>query len=491
MSSKEKRGEREDTKKGVAYWPFGKPSRKIEETFSIALQHHRAGRFKEAEYCYWQVLESVPKDVDVLCNLGAVLMNRGKVDEAADLLREALSLDRHHAISNYNLGNVLKKQGNLEGAKERYLRAIESDRNHAGAHFNMGNICQQEGSLDEALSYFHNAISIDPSHIAAHLNRGNILKIQGRTDEALASYRNVIARDENNMAAYHNIGIILKAQGKIEEAIEAYNRAIEIEPENSSVQNNLGNLLKDSGRIEEAVQCFRCVVELDCGNVSARHMLAALTGEKTEAAPGQYVRELYDRYADNFESHLVRTLAYDIPSVLRDMLYDLLGRDVRFRNAVDLGCGTGLVGEKIRSLTDRLEGIDISPAIIKKAEEKNIYDELMTGDIVEVLNGSDERYDLFVAADVFIYSGNLTPIFSSIKRRSKNISHFAFSTEVNLGDDYILRHTGRYAHSFSYIQTLAKQQGFKIVKHRPESIRREKDEEISGDVYILQLDSER
>jgi predicted TPR repeat methyltransferase len=486
MSSKAKRGEKEDMKKGVAYRPFGQPSKKIEETMSIALQHHRAGRFKEAEYCYRQVLESVPQDVDVLCNLGAVLMSQGRLDEAESSLAEAISLDRDHTISNYNLGNVLKKQGKIEEAKDRYLRAIDSDRTHAGAHFNIGNICLEEESLDEALSYFRNTTSLDPGHIAAHLNMGNILKTQGKIDEALASYRNVLASDENNTAAYHNIGIILKAQGKIDDAIEAYNRAIEIEPENSSAQNNLGNLLKDSGRIDEAVQCFRLAVELDYDNVSARHMLAALTGMKTEAAPGQYVRELYDRYADNFESHLVKTLAYDIPSVLRNMLCDLLGENVRFANAVDLGCGTGLAGEKIRPLTDRLEGIDISPEIIKKAEKKNIYDTLMTGDIVEVLNESAEKYDLFVAADVFIYAGNLAPIFSSIKRRSKGTSYFAFSTEVNLGDDYVLRPTGRYAHSFSYIQTLAKRHDFKIVKHRPEVIRKEKGEEISGDVYILE-----
>jgi predicted TPR repeat methyltransferase len=486
MSSRGKRGEKEDMKKGVAYRPFGQPSRKVEETLSIALQHHRAGRFKEAEYCYRQVLVSVPHDVDVLCNLGAVLMSQGRLDEAESLLREAISLDRDHAISNYNLGNVLKKQGKIEEAKDRYLRAIDTDRSHAGAHFNIGNIYMEEGRVDEALSYFSNAISLNPAHVAAHLNTGNILKTQGKMDEALASYRTVLARDENNMAAYHNIGIILKAQGKIDEAIDAYNRAIKIEPENSSAQNNLGNLLKDSGRIDEAVQCFRRAVELDYDNVSARHMLAALTGMKTEAAPGQYVRDLYDRYAENFENHLVGTLSYDIPSVLRDMLYDLLGKNVRFNKVLDLGCGTGLAGEKIRSLTDRLEGIDISPVIIEKAEKKNIYDALMTGDMVEVLNESPERYDLFLAADVFIYTGNLTPVFSSVKRCSTSKSYFAFSTEVTLGDDYILRPTGRYAHSFSYIQALAKQHGFKIAKHRPEAIRKEEGQEISGDVYILE-----
>lgn len=487
MSSREKREQKKAAKKGARYRPFGRPSEKIEDILGTALQHHRAGRFKEAEYCYRQVLESVPQDIDVLCNLGAVLMNQGKLDEAVHSLREAVLLDRNHAISNYNLGNVLKKQGKIDEAKERYLKAIECDRSHTGAHFNVGNIYVEEGRFDDALSSFLNTLSLNPGHVAAHLNMGNVLKAQGKMDEALVSYRNALANDENNTAAYHNIGIILKAQGKIDEAIEAYNRAIAIEPENSSAQNNLGNLLKDSGRIAEAVQCFRRAVELDYDNVSARHMLAALTGMKTEAAPRQYVMDLYDRYADDFESHLVDTLSYDIPSVLMEMVCDLQGENVRFVHAVDLGCGTGLVGEKIRSLAERLDGIDISPKIIEKAREKNIYDVLMTGDIVEVLNERAENYDLFVAADVFIYRGNLSPVFSSVKRCSMEKSLFAFSTEVNLGDDYVLRPTGRYAHSFSYIQTLAKTYGFKIVKHRPEVIRTEKGEDISGDVYVLQI----
>jgi predicted TPR repeat methyltransferase len=422
----------------------------------------------------------------VLCNLGAVLNSQDRLDEAADSLRKALSIVRDHALSNYNLGNILKKQGKIEEAKDCYQRALRSNSEHADTHFNLGNIYVEEGRLDKALQCFHNAISLNASHLASYLNMGNVLKRQGKYNEALASYRSVLVQDEHNETAYHNIGIICKIQGKIEEAIDAYSHATAIDPDNSSTLNNLGNLLKDEDRIDEAVQCFRRAVELDDDNVSSRHMLAALTGEKTEAAPLQYVRELYDRYADNFDSHLVDTLDYDIPLVLKNMIDALPGQEVRFSNTVDLGCGTGLVGEKIRPITDYLIGIDISPGIIERAEERNIYDLLIIGDIVEVLKESVEKYDLFTAADVFIYTGNLDPIFSSVKRCAKKGSYFAFSTEVSLGDDYILRPTGRYAHSFLYVQNLAKKHGFKIAKHRPEVIRKEKGQEIFGDVYIFQ-----
>ena len=67
-------------------------------------------------------------------------------------------------------------------------------------------------------------------------------------------------------------------------------------------------------------------------------LLAAFSGETTQGAPADYVRRLFDQYAPTFEEHLVRRLAYAVPEGLRALI-DAQGPR-RFRNAVDLGCGT-------------------------------------------------------------------------------------------------------------------------------------------------------
>jgi predicted TPR repeat methyltransferase len=485
MSAKKKKEKREQKKGMEAKSKKVACAGNIREIYGIALQHHRGGRFKEAEYRYRQILTFMPGDADIYCNLGGALHGQGKLDEAAECFRDALSRNPDHILSIYNLGNVLKAEGRPEEAEAHYRQAIGLDKNHIGSHFNLGNICMDQARFDEAAECFREVIKISPNHLASHLNLGNVLKEKGLFDEAITAYRNVLALDPKNATSLYNIAIILRILGKVEEAIESYRQTIEMDPENADAYNNLGNLLKDKGRLDEAVSCFKRAVEIDKENVSALHTLSALTGETPETAPKKYVRELYDRYADNFDVHLTEKLDYDIPSVVREMFDALLDVPARFENILDMGCGTGLSGLKFRAITGRLCGVDISPVMIEKSRERNIYNSLVAGDMVEYLNESHEQYDLFIATDVFIYTGDLQSIFHAVRRRSKEGAYFTFSTEGFEGDDYILRTTGRYAHSVAYIKRLAGENGFDIEMRRQEVIRMEKGQEIMGDVYIL------
>ena len=80
---------------------------------------------------------------------------------------------------------------------------------------------------------------------------------------------------------------------------------------------------------------------------------------------------------------------------------------------LDLGCGTGLSGEAFRPLVDWMEGVDLSPGMIEQARRKNLYDRLDAGDLTESLDAhlrADARFNLIVAADVFVYCADLTLI---------------------------------------------------------------------------------
>ena len=158
----------------------------------------------------------------------------------------------------------------------------------------------------------------------------------------------------------------------------------------------------------------------------------------------------------------------------------------RFVNAVDLGCGTGLVGIELRPLAERLTGVDLSPGMLEKAEEKRIYDELVQLDITEFLATTEERYDLFTAADLFIYVGNLEFLFSAIRRAATAEAWFAFSTESTDRADFTLDETGRYSHSRGYIERLARQFGFTIRSCQAETIRQQTSRPVAGELFVLQ-----
>lgn len=161
---------------------------------------------------------------------------------------------------------------------------------------------------------------------------------------------------------------------------------------------------------------------------------------------------------------------------------------LRFRNAVDLGCGTGLCGERFRDVADRLVGIDLSPKMIRKAGEKKLYDALRLGDIVEILDQDDKYYDLILAADTFIYLGDLEQVFRSIARRAGAGALFMFSTETCETGTYVLRRTCRYAHSRHYIQSLAGKYDFSVITCQTAPLRRDVEEWVPGDYYALLRD---
>ena len=129
--------------------------------------------------------------------------------------------------------------------------------------------------------------------------------------------------------------------------------------------------------------------------------------------------------------------------------------------------------------------IDLSRNMVREAEKKNIYDALYIDDIVDGLDSLKTNFDLFISADIFIYIGDLLPIFGSIKKHSKKESLFVFSTEHTDRDDFVLQNSGRYAHSKDYILSIAKKSGFQLEYFTPSNLRKEVNKWIIGGIYVL------
>ena len=114
----------------------------------------------------------------------------------------------------------------------------------------------------------------------------------------------------------------------------------------------------------------------------------------------------------------------------------------------------------------------------------DIYDSLIVGDIVEKLELLEEKYDLFVALDVFIYIGEPTAFFNAVRKCCNNNSLFIFSIETQEDEGYSLLKSSRYAHSDNYILDVASN-GFTLVDSQNVKLRKEGNNWIDGKIYIL------
>ncbi len=479
---------RQTRKQGRALTRASRPaSPDLDVALSLAIRHLQAGRLQKAERLCRQILERQPDHADALHLLGVIAHQTGNSEVAVELIGRAVAISARVAAYHNNLGEAYSALGQPDTAVTCYTKAVAINPIFVEAHDNLGNALKREGKMEEALASYQRAIEIAPDRAEAHNNLGNVLKTLSRPDQALASYQRALRLDPNHAQAYNNLGDSFQRMGRLENAIQCCRRAIELMPHFAEAHINLGKALVGQDKLDEAITCYERAAEL--GLKFPEHLLAALSGETTEAAPKDYVKELFDHYAPQFDSDLADRLAYDVPRLLKNALDKFATRGRCFRNVIDLGCGTGLAGAEFRAVSSRLTGVDLSPKMIAQAKKKKVYDSLEEEDIAEFLIKTDETFDLYIAADVFIYLGDLAPIFSAVRRRAREKALFTFSTEICKGGDYSLNKTARYSHSRGYIEALAQDQNFSVALCDTSIIRKEEDKNVPGYLFILEYNN--
>jgi len=272
------------------------------------------------------------------------------------------------------------------------------------------------------------------------------------------------------------------------DALDAYERALHLNPRLGAAWTLRGHLLRQAGRLADASVCFNNAI--GCGEDVESHLffLGALgLGALPAAAPWAFVRGLFDEYAEHFDGALVKTLNYRGHEQVCAPLAAL--HPAPFASALDLGCGSGLAAPLLRPLAARLAGVDLSPRMLARAAATRLYDELHTGELVAHLRTSGARHDLVVACDVFIYVGDLGPVFDAVAPVLAPGGVFAFTVEEGHADiGYDLLPTLRYAHSEAYVRELAQACGLRVTRVARAPLREGHGEAIAGLALHLQRD---
>ncbi len=165
-------------------------------------------------------------------------------------------------------------------------------------------------------------------------------------------------------------------------AAELMAQALELAPDWAAGWFRLADYEEKSGRKEAAVDALRHTLRLNPEDIFGASLKLALLGatDTPEQPPSVYVERLFDDYAERFDQALVEKLDYSVPEKLAALIARMTDGG-HFRRVADLGCGTGLFGERIRARAEILEGFDLSANMLAKAEAKGIYDRLGQADL--------------------------------------------------------------------------------------------------------------
>jgi predicted TPR repeat methyltransferase len=281
----------------------------------------------------------------------------------------------------------------------------------------------------------------------------------------------------------------LEDKGDLAGAASLLTQALELAPHFASAWFALGELRETLGDCEAAAAAFRSAALADPPDRhGAALRLARLGALPPVAMPVGYIRTLFDGYAPAFEASLRGGLGYCAPEqLLAAVEQACAGGTLKFSAALDLGCGTGLAGAAFRPCCDRLAGVDLSPAMLARARAKGQYDELVEAEAMTFLHrqvAAGARYDLILAADVFIYFHELLQVSPPVKQLLSPGGLFTFSVETHDGEGVILRDTLRYAHGKAHVRAALAASGLTLVSLDSAASRSEKGVAVPGLIVV-------
>jgi predicted TPR repeat methyltransferase len=449
------------------------------------------GRYESAAEYIQRFLELAPNNPDAWKALGRCLFHTEDMLGAEHAFARASALNPLDVEPLLGLGDVMFHVGrNVEGLA-CYQRARLAEPNNATVLFKLGSGLMQTQQLEDAEALLRKAVSLDPANAAAHVNIATVLYQAGRGPEAEQAARTAVAADGNMAVAHETLGAILLEQGQFEEAAAVLRRANALNRDRVLTLTALATAETSLGRTAEAEEILQRILVIEPKNLEARHSIAALRGDPVQTVPPGYSEQLFNWFAPRFDRLLSGPLQYRGPEETLALLREIAPDRDSFTAFLDLGCGTGLIGEVIGEVyrMDREVGIDVSSRMITVARAKGVYDELIHGDANGYLAANRAAFDLITAIDMFIYVGDLEAIVPLIADALKADGLFVYTIEVLDGADaatgYKLMPTGRFAHTLSYIEERARAAGLTPVAAKTITLRHEKGAPVSAIVGAL------
>jgi predicted TPR repeat methyltransferase len=401
-------------------------------------------------------------------NLAIELIRQGRFDEAIGRLEVTLNFRPDYPEAHNNLGYALEQLGRTNEALQHYERAIFLKPDYPEALNNAGNVFRERGCPTEAISHYRRAIEIKPDDATAHTNLAAILTEQHKFPEALTEFETAISLRPDYLGAHLGLGLLQAELGMRDEAIAAANNAIRLGSMGDLEHYFLGLLFAKCELRDLARDHLHIYLQYDPQDRrGARMMLATLGEALPERAPDSFIDGLYTKRAASWDESITKgDKTYRGDVLVAEALEQLADNEL---NILDAGCGTGLVGARIRHRASQLVGVDLSEAMLAQAKEKGVYDQLHCADLVSHMISDPQHYDVITSAATLIHFGDLRPVFQAAANRLRDGGLFVFTLFPNADPDEVTIHPspglargGCYAHGRDFVVSIAKLSGFDV-----------------------------
>ena len=485
--------------------------------------------YEKALEIYQLLFKDSPKNETYAIACGICYDSIGNKELAAEYYAEALRINRKSEAALLNLSTTYYELKDFEKCDDYARRVLDINPKNPSAWQNLANMAFCDAKYDLALEYYQEMYKNNPNSYIAMINIANTYYSLNKYVLALEFAKKSLNKHPSSSAAHILAANSLNAMGKYEKAIDMYMRAFELDSENIDLLNSMSetyhylsdweNCLLFAWRYLKASDPNSNVNHLNFGyllyecysekskdlaqkyaakwlkyfpdNKIVQHMANALTdGSALQESDAEFIKETFDSFAPEFEKTLAN-LEYQAPELIRQALEKNLKTSLFTKyHILDLGCGTGLCGEKIKKFATMrgLLGVDLSEKMLEIAREKKLYAELFCDDLCHYMENSEYFFHVIVAADVLTYFGDLTKVCVRVARSLTPDGLFVFTfseNEINK-EDFYMAPSGRFVHAPSYVERVLKSAGLKLISSERHILRNEAESPVYGYVTVAQ-----
>lgn len=229
--------------------------------FAQACRHHDAGRWREAEELYRQVINANPGHADALHRLGLLAYQNDQFAAAAELVQRAIAVAGDRPVYYNTLGLAKAKQRLFDEAARSYERGLSLAPGMAELWNNLGSLLQSQSLWRRSIEAYRKATLIAPQDPTIRGNLAYSHMQLGETEEAERLFRGALFISPNDPELCNNLGILLHWRGDLHGAIDAFRRALKYAPMDARIHKNLAGILRELGHLDAALEEYNRAIQ--------------------------------------------------------------------------------------------------------------------------------------------------------------------------------------------------------------------------------------
>jgi tetratricopeptide (TPR) repeat protein len=244
------------------------------------------GELEHARQHFLIGLRQDPGDIDTLLELGRLLIEMGRLDEAGEKIRRAIEMAPEEPAAHFCHGEWLVGHGEHdEQAAGAFAQTLRLDPTFPAAHLRLAEIHHRRGERDEAREHLRQEIQLGPQDVRTLLELANLLIECDQTTEAMACLKRATKLAPTNVRAWQDLAITQFVLGRYDDGIKSCREALKHDAANVMVMYNLAVAHEHLRQYDDALAWIEQAMLRDPNDASLRRLEFRVrvmrTGQKT------------------------------------------------------------------------------------------------------------------------------------------------------------------------------------------------------------------